>query len=208
MRAAPIKGPRAAVERPSREDIIACFDSGRSRIAAGVRAGPAPRPALVAAAVLVPLVERGDGTTVLLTRRSGALADHAGQVSFPGGRVEPEDADAEATALREAEEEIGLSAREVRTIGRLDLCETTTGFAVTPVVGLVGAGFVARGNPAEVAEVFEIPLSYVLDARNYQRRRDKAGGIERRAFALVFGPHFVWGATAGILVNLHERLSV
>lgn len=164
-----------------------------------------PRPPLVPAAVLVPVIAHAGDLTVVLTRRSDHLNDHAGQVSFPGGRLEPEDPDAVAAALRESEEEIGLPPSAVEVIGRLDTYQTRTGYEVTPVVGIVTPPVAFRPDPFEVAEVFEVPLGFILDAANHRRQsRIDANGIERHFWVLPYERHYIWGATAGMLVNLYE----
>ena len=165
------------------------------------------RPAvpLRAAAVLVPLVTHAAGPTVLLTRRTDHLAQHAGQISFPGGRVEPEDRDLVDTALRETEEEIGLDRRLVEVVGFLDPYETGTGYHVTPVVGLVEPGFSLRIDPFEVAEAFEVPLGFLLDDRNHQRHSRINAGRQRHYYAMPYGDYYIWGATAGMLMNLYRR---
>jgi 8-oxo-dGTP pyrophosphatase MutT (NUDIX family) len=161
------------------------------------------------AAVLVPLVERAAGMTVLLTQRTDHLRDHAGQISFPGGRVEPEDHDSVDTALREAEEEIGLARDRVDIVGRLDTCLTGTGFRVVPVVGLIGDDLDIAAlelDAFEVAEAFEVPLSFVLDPANHVRRTAVARGRRREFYVLPYQDRYIWGATARMLVNLHEVL--
>jgi 8-oxo-dGTP pyrophosphatase MutT (NUDIX family) len=167
---------------------------------------PPPRP-LTAAAVLVPLVTRRDELSVLLTQRNAHLADHAGQIAFPGGRVEPGDADAVATALREAREEVGLPAEHVSVIGRLDTYITGTGYEVIPVVGLVRAPYPMRLDPHEVAEAFEVPLAFILDPAHHERHSREVKGRVRNYFVLPYPGHYIWGATAGMLVNLAEVLS-
>ncbi|MCF4165018.1 CoA pyrophosphatase [Zavarzinia compransoris] len=158
------------------------------------------------AAVLVPLVEREPGLTVLLTRRTEHLKNHAGQVSFPGGRIEPEDRDPVHAALREAEEEIGLDPGLVSIGGYLDSYETSTGFHVTPVVGFLTPGFELKPDPNEVAEIFEVPLDFLMDPINQQRHSRHYMGVERFFYAMPYGEHYIWGATAGMLVNLARRL--
>jgi 8-oxo-dGTP pyrophosphatase MutT (NUDIX family) len=158
------------------------------------------------AAVLVPLVERGDGMHVLLTRRSADLPSHAGQVSFPGGRVHESDADFTDTALRETEEEIGLTRNFVSIAGHLEPYETGTGFAIRPVVGIVRPGFTLTLQLSEVAEAFEVPFSFLMDPANHQQHHAVWQGRRRAYYAMPFGRHYIWGATAGILVALYRRL--
>jgi 8-oxo-dGTP pyrophosphatase MutT (NUDIX family) len=167
------------------------------------------RAALADAAVMVPLLEAG-GTRVILTRRHDGLRQHGGQVSFPGGRVDPGDAGPVAAALREAEEEIGLPRAEARVLGYLDPLATISGFRVLPVVARVPAGFEPRPRPGEVAEVFSLPLDWLMAPGNLGHVTITFGGRERRV--LEYPPHAaapgqrVWGATASILFNLRERL--
>ena len=174
----------------------------------GARDGDAgPRPAAhIAAAVLVPLVERGIGITVLLTRRTEHLDDHPGQISFPGGRVEADDADPVETALRETEEEIGLGRRHIDVLGRLETYDTVTGFRITPVIGMIAPGFSLELDPFEVTEAFEVPLSFILDSRNCERRRVVFEGRERETYALAYEGRVIWGATAGMLIRLRDKL--
>ncbi|HEX3863326.1 MAG TPA: CoA pyrophosphatase [Stellaceae bacterium] len=167
-----------------------------------------PSTALRPAAVLVPLIDRADGMTVLLTQRTAHLSAHAGQISFPGGRVEPQDADHVAAALRETEEEVGLSREHVNVIGRLDTYVTGTGFEITPIVGIVAPLFSLTIDPYEVAEAFEVPLSYVLNSGNHERIERDVGTYRRCFFRLPYEGRNIWGATAGILVNLAEVLAV
>jgi len=166
-----------------------------------------PEMALTRAAVLVPIVAREDGLTVLLTRRSDHLHDHAGQVSFPGGRIDPGDRDAEAAALRETEEEIGLDRRHVRTIGRLDTYVTRTGFEVVPLVGLVRPPFELELDDFEVAEAFEVPLAFLLHPDSRETRSRTYQGRVRQFYVFPYRDHTIWGATAGMLVNLSEVLA-
>lgn len=168
----------------------------------------APTKLLVPAAVLVPLVERPQGWTVLLTQRTAHLSHHAGQISFPGGRLEAGDEDALAAALRETEEEIGLAAKAVDLLGWLDDYITGTGFRVTPVVGLIQPPFTLKADPFEVAEIFEVPLDFILDPANHERRTMVVSGRERLHYVLPYRERFIWGATAGMLVNLYEALRV
>jgi 8-oxo-dGTP pyrophosphatase MutT (NUDIX family) len=163
--------------------------------------------ALRPAAVLVPLIDRPDGMTVLLTQRAPHLSAHAGQISFPGGRIEEHDEDAVAAALRETEEEVGVRRELVSVIGRLDTYITGTGFEITPVVGIVAPLYTLAIDPYEVAEAFEVPLSYVLDTRNHLRRERESAGRIRVFYVLPYEGRNIWGATAGILVNLAEVLT-
>jgi 8-oxo-dGTP pyrophosphatase MutT (NUDIX family) len=165
-----------------------------------------PRRPLKAAAVLVALVPRDAGITLLLTRRTEDLPDHGGQVSFPGGRVHPEDADAVAAALREAAEEIGLARERVLPIGRLDTYVTRTGFEVTPVVAVATPPFELVADPREVAAIFELPLAFVLDPTNHRLASRVFEGRMRYFYEMPWGEHYIWGATAGMLVNLSEVL--
>ena len=172
-------------------------------------AGPGvpPRlPALVAAAVLVPLVEHRGGITVLLTQRTEHLDDHPGQISFPGGRVEEADADAVETALREAEEEIGLGRRHVEVLGCLEHYDTVTGFRITPVVGVLAPGLSLTLDPFEVSEAFEVPLAFILEARNCERHTIEFEGRERETHVFPYGGRFIWGATAAMLMRLRDNL--
>ena len=169
--------------------------------------GMRPPPPLVPAAVLVPLVSRADGFTILLTERAADMRAHAGQISFPGGRIDPEDVSPEHAALREAHEEIGMPHASAEIIGRLDTYEVRTGFAVTPVVGLIEPGFEMVYEPGEVADVFELPLSFILDPANHERHNRLIRGKRRYFYVLPFEERYIWGATAGMLINLYEVLT-
>lgn len=166
-----------------------------------------PSSALRPAAVLVPLIDRPGGMSVLLTQRTPHLSAHAGQISFPGGRIEERDADATEAALRETEEEVGLTREHVTVIGRLDTYVTGTGFEITPVVGIVRVPFPLVIDPFEVAEVFEVPLSFVVDPSNHRRMAREFEERTRVFFVLPFENRNIWGATAGMLVNLAEVLT-
>jgi 8-oxo-dGTP pyrophosphatase MutT (NUDIX family) len=181
--------------------------TGRDRGDHDLNPGMAPADQMRAAAVLVPLVDRPDGVTVLLTRRTEHLHHHAGQISFPGGRIEPGDGSPEEAALRETEEEVGLGRKHVELLGRLDLYRTRTGFEVTPVVGWVTPPFDIAPDRFEVAEVFEVPLDFIADARNHERHSRQWQGVTRHFYVLPYGGYYIWGATAGMLVNLAERLT-
>lgn len=164
--------------------------------------------ALTPAAVLFPIVVRDTGHTVMLTQRTAHLRDHAGQISFPGGRVEADDLSPTHTALRETEEEVGLSRERVEILGFLPEYRTGTGFRVTPVVGLVHPPFELQPDPFEVAEVFEVPLAFLLDPGNHQRHEMHYRGALRQYFAMPYGDYFIWGATAGMIRSLSERLGL
>jgi 8-oxo-dGTP pyrophosphatase MutT (NUDIX family) len=157
--------------------------------------------------VLVPLVGRDDGITVLLTQRTAHLANHPSQISFPGGRIEAADRDPIAAALRETKEEIGLSAKQVAVLGCLDTYATSTGFLVTPVVGWIDPPLDLVPDPFEVAEAFEVPLQLILDPANHERHaRLGPNGEVRDYVAIPFEGRVIWGATAGMLVNLADVL--
>jgi len=157
------------------------------------------------AAVLVPVVDHAE-PTVLLTQRAQHLPDHAGQVSFPGGKIDRSDESPLASALREAEEEIGLDRSFVEPLGYLDLYLTTLGYRIVPVVARVKPGFALTLNESEVDASFEVPLAYLMDQNNVQRHARDWQGITRHYYAISFGERYIWGVTAGILRNLHERI--
>ncbi len=159
-----------------------------------------------AAAVLVPLVNRDAGLQVLLTQRSPDLPDHPGQISFPGGRMEPEDASAAHAALRETTEEIGLPAARVTVLGQLANYDTVTGYRVTPIVGWVEPPFDLTPDPIEVADVFEVPLAFLLDPANQQRHFRMLGMLRRDFWAIPYRDRYIWGATAAMLMILDRTL--
>jgi len=158
------------------------------------------------AAVLIPLVNRPGGLQVLLTQRSAALPDHPGQISFPGGHVEPIDTSLAATALREASEEVGLPSSRVSILGRLPEYETVTGYRVTAVIGWVEPPFTLLPDPIEVADVFEVPLAFLLDPANQQRHFRMVGTRRRDYWAIPYGERYIWGATAAMLLMLDRML--
>ena len=165
------------------------------------------RPVMIAASVLIPLVARADGLTMLLTRRTDHLAAHAGQISFPGGRAEEVDVSPVDTALREAHEEIGLARRHVEIIGQLPDYLTGTGYHITPVVGLLTPPFELTADTGEVAEIFEVPLAHLMNGAHHQRLSiDLPAGGRRSFYAMPYERYFIWGATAGMLRNLFHFL--
>ena len=186
---------------------------GRSDFMLGQPTGSRPEPVVpdgipTPAAVLVALVQRDAGLTVLLTQRTAHLVHHPGQISFPGGRLEPADeGDPVVCALRETEEEVGLSPEGVVVLGRLDDYVTGTGFVITPVVGMARPPQSYLPDPFEVAEVFEVPLNFLADSANYRLVRREVGGRERHYWVVEWEQRLIWGATAGILVNFAEILA-
>lgn len=165
-----------------------------------------PEAALSDAAVLVGLVPRAEGTQVLLTRRTDGLRHHGGQVSFPGGRIEADDRDAVAAAVRETGEEIGLRPQQITPLGFLDPLATITGFRVLPVVALIAVDYVAQPDPGEVADVFEVPLAFLLDPDNLATHTLDYRGQPRQVFEYRYPAQRIWGATASMLFNLRQRL--
>lgn len=163
--------------------------------------------ALTSAAVLVPIVRREPEMTVIFTQRTAHLRAHSGQVSFPGGRAEPHDPTPEFTALREAQEEIGLAMESVEVLARLPDYLTRTGFRVTPVVGLLQPPFALVPDPREVEAVFEVPLAFLLDPSNHQRRTRELQGRTVGYYAMEFAGRTIWGATAGMVINLYRHLA-
>lgn len=188
---------RKRLERPAPEDARNLSDGFRLPGRSGT-----PTPA----AVLIPLINRPEGLSVLFTQRSRDLPDHPGQISFPGGRIEPDDADAGAAALREAEEEVGLPAERVTLLGRLAEYETVTGYRVTPVVGWVEPPFEVKTDPLEVADVFEVPLAFLLEPGNQKRNFRMVGAQRRDYYAIPYQDRYIWGATAAMLVIFDRTL--
>jgi 8-oxo-dGTP pyrophosphatase MutT (NUDIX family) len=167
----------------------------------------AERGELTPAAVLLLVVNHADTQTVLFTQRTAHLAAHAGQISFPGGRLEAEDESPDAGALREAHEEVGVEPSRVEVLGRLPEYHTSTGYLVTPVVGWASAPLAYAPDPHEVAEVFEVPLAFLLDSRNHRYESAFFKGRTRHFWAMPFGPRYIWGATAGMLVTFQRIMA-
>jgi 8-oxo-dGTP pyrophosphatase MutT (NUDIX family) len=165
---------------------------------------PGPRT-LTPAAVLLPIISRAE-PTVLFTRRTATLTKHAGQVSFPGGRVDDTDLSPLETALRETHEEVGITSDFISVAGFMEGYETGTGFAILPVVGVLHEGFALVPEPSEVAEIFEVPLAFLLDPKNCERQSAEWQGRKREFYAFNYGSHYIWGATAAILVNFAQKL--
>ena len=158
------------------------------------------------AAVLLPIIDRQDGVHILFTKRTAHLNNHAGQISFPGGGLEPQDRDHVDAALRETEEEIGITKNHVEIIGQLDTYETGTNFSITPVVGLVSPRFSLQINPDEVEHVFEVPLAYLMDAKNHKQQSGIYKNIRRYYYAISYQDYTIWGATASIFMNFYDVL--
>ena len=183
--------------RPAPAASVYGDDGAEERQAAGV----------TPAAVLVPVIDHPAGPTVLFTRRTAQLKKHSGQISFPGGRAEPADPSVEFTALREAQEEIGLPPQQVEVIATLPEYFTRTGFRVTPVVGIVRPPLELVPDAREVDEVFEVPLAFLLDARNHRRASRQIGGRTAHYYEIEHNGRVIWGATAGMLINLYRMLA-
>jgi len=216
-----INAPRKAIERGdvvtgqallAGDDMQDFRDNGYGVIpSSGIpyeRGAGAPGVSLkrTSAAVLVPILPKHDELTVLLTKRTKDLDKHPGQVAFPGGRMEQSDADVVEAALREAEEEVGISPDRVDVLGCLDPYLTITGFEVVPVVGLVPPPHAFHPEPTEVAGIFEVPLNFLMNPANHQKVRRKVKGLDRAYYAMPYESHYIWGATAGMIINLYEVL--
>ncbi|MEP0519991.1 MAG: CoA pyrophosphatase [Hyphomicrobiales bacterium] len=165
-----------------------------------------PPTDLKPAAVLIPVITRPVGATVLLTKRTATLSSHAGQIAFPGGRVDLEDGTILSTALREAREEVGLVPGQVHLLGKMHPYKTGSGYDITPVVGLVKTPVELIASPDEVDEIFEVPLSFLMESANYQRVEREWKGAKRQTYAIPYNAHYIWGVTAGILRTLYETL--
>ena len=196
------------VEELDLEELRRRLGAPRPRSALAGDQGTEKEPlALQPASVLIPIVARSGEMTMLFTRRTENLRSHSGQISFPGGRAEPGDTSPEATALRETHEEIGLEPGKVELIGRLSEYRTRTGYRITPVIGVIMPPLQLRPDAQEVDEVFEVPLAFLLDPRNHQRHSRLYQGETRSFFAIPYRDYYIWGATAGMLVNLHRHLA-
>ena len=186
--------------RPPLEDLLTADDLEKQTLAAAAGS-------LTPAAVLLLVVNHPAAQTVLFTQRTANLANHAGQISFPGGRFEAIDASLAATALREAREEVGLAGDCIEILGELPVYHTSTGYRVTPVVGWAEPPIAYRPDPHEVADVFEVPLDFLLDPRNHRYESAFYRGRMRHYWAMPYGERFIWGATAGMLVTFHRILA-
>jgi 8-oxo-dGTP pyrophosphatase MutT (NUDIX family) len=191
-------------EPPAAGDVIACPRSDFDLDGATTAIDEAT---LKPAAVLVPVVARREGATLLFTQRAARLRSHAAQIAFPGGRIDADDPDPLRAALREAEEEVGLPASSVTPLGYLDAYLTSTGYRITPVVALVEPGIALRLNPDEVDDTFEAPFGFFMDQANHQRHGRAWQGRWRSFYAMPWGHRYIWGATAGMLRNLHDRFA-
>ena len=193
-----------------RRRFSATFGPGRPRLETGDHMldlqRPLPPQLLKPAAVLIPIVQHVDGATVLLTHRTETLSSHAGQIAFPGGRTDAADAFSPLTALREAQEEIGLEPRKVHLLGKMHPYATGSGYDITPVVGLVKPPLKLFANPDEVNAIFEVPLTFLMTGSNYQKLELEWKGAMRQTYAIPYQEHYIWGVTAGILKTLYETL--
>ncbi|QTN29723.1 CoA pyrophosphatase [Rhodoferax sp. AJA081-3] len=202
--------PKVPAQALQAQDLVRRFASAHAWTPELLAEPRFSQRAPVHASVLMPLVMRDSGLTVLLTERTTHLSSHSGQVAFPGGKADPEDADAIDTALREAEEEIGLERRFVQVLGTLPIYTTGSAFLVTPVVALVDAAHSVTANPHEVADVFEVPLDFLMDPANHRRHAVDWAGSRREWLSMPYtdatAERFIWGATAGMLRNFYRFL--
>ncbi len=197
-------------EPPALGDLISRLRGDHEMQSEDMQSEPFAMPdeaTAIQAAVLIGIVARPEGPTVLLTQRAAALRSHSAQIAFPGGRVDAVDGSPVVTALREAEEEIGLPRQQVRTLGFLDAYLTGTGYRIVPVVALIEPPFSLTINRHEVDEAFETPLAFLLDPANHHREGRLWEGRYRTYYAMPFRDHYIWGATAGMIRNLYERLA-
>ena len=182
------------------------YGEGNSDLEPAPGGSASSKPPLMDAAVLVPLIVRESGLNVILTKRSPNLTHHAGQISFPGGRLVAEDSGPQAAALREAGEEIGIQPEQVEFLGRCPIHNTVTGFRIFPFVAAVSSGFEPVLQAEEVESVFEVPFQFLVDPANFRTERVVWKGRQRRYYAVPYGPHYIWGATAAILLGLARRI--
>jgi len=191
---------------PSATEFSLPSGRGDDDLDVGTKLGKLLYNEIRSASVLVPVIARGETAHVVLTQRPDDLPVHGGQISFPGGKADARDRDLFETALRESHEEIGLRPDQVSVLGVLDTYQTVTGFRVLPVVGLVEPDFQPQIDRREVAEAFEVPLSFLMDPVNHQRHGREIHGLRRNYYVMPYGERYIWGATAGIVKNMYDRL--
>ncbi|MGJ8531354.1 MAG: CoA pyrophosphatase [Alphaproteobacteria bacterium] len=204
------EGQRDPVLTRFRERFSEAFGPGKPHVETGDHMldlqRPSPPEILKPAAVLIPIIQHEFGATVLLTQRTATLSAHAGQIAFPGGRVDASDAFSPLTALREAREEIGLMSDQVQLLGSMHRYATGSGYEITPVVGVVQPPLSLSANPDEVSAIFEVPLEFLMTGSNYLKLELERNGTKRQAYAIPYKTHYIWGVTAGILKTLYESL--
>lgn len=190
--------------------FLAAFSPGAPKVETGDHMldmnRPAPPILLKPAAVLIPILSRTEGATILLTQRTATLSSHAGQIAFPGGRADLEDGTVLSTALREAQEEVGLAPSKVHLLGKMNPYMTGSGYHITPVIGLIKPPVELIPSPDEVDEIFEVPMTFLMQGANYQRLEREWKGEKRQTYAIPYKTHYIWGVTAGILRTLYETL--